>query len=52
MTLDAMTQVTQAEAQAKSSMQDASAASKQIIADADAKARPIRPTKKLRLRLR
>ena len=36
MTLDAMTQVTQAEAQAKSSMQDASA-SKQIIADADAK---------------
>ena len=37
MTLDAMTQVTQAEAQAKSSMQDASTASKQIIADADAK---------------
>jgi V/A-type H+/Na+-transporting ATPase subunit G/H len=37
MTLDAMTQVTQAEAQAKSSMQDASTASKQIIADAGAK---------------
>ena len=39
MTLDAMNKVVAAEAEAKTSMQEASAASKQLISDADAKGR-------------
>lgn len=39
MTLDAMNKVVAAEAKAKTSMQEASAASKQLISDADAKGR-------------
>ncbi len=45
MTLDAMTQVVHAEAEAKSSMQEASAASKQLISDADAKGRAYQAAK-------